>query len=195
MKKNHAIIILFLFTIINGFSQENSNIECETTDFSIEKLYCKYCTHEGQTNIKLKTTKSQYAYFNFEGKPAIDIVLLAGGTAQRPDYIVHIIIPKESLSSGSLKTNIIDEWGNGLDNSKSVIVKFQYRVNNSNSSISQWSNWGGHKKGQSEGKLSLKMQEDGSICGSFSCTVYEDGSSMDNDKKSTILCKSFKATL
>lgn len=193
MRKVILTSLLLTCIIFNGLSQEDKN--CINTPIKLEKIYCKYCADEGKSNSEIKIEKAQYAYFKFEGKDAVDVMLLAGSSAQRPDYIIHIIIPKESLASGTLKTDIIDEWGNGLDNSNSVIVKFQYRVNNSNSSISQWSNWGGHERGKSEGKLLLKLQKDGTLCGSFNVTVYEDGSSMDKNKKSVISCKGFSATL
>lgn len=194
--KKILILILLNLIVTPVITQETKDTDsaCKTTDLVLEKLYCTYCENEGESNVSTKVTKSKYAYFDFEGKKAIDIILLLDGEENKPNYIVHIIIPEESLSSGNLETEIIDEWGNGLDNNKSVIVKFQYRVGKS-SSISQWSNWGGHNKGESEGNLKLSMQEDGSICGSLSCIVYEDGSSLKPEKHSIISIKSFSATL
>lgn len=194
--KTSIIIILTIVSIsFNGIAQNNTTATCKNSEVVLEKIYCTNCAHKGKSQVETAIKKAKYAYFKFEGKEAIDVMLLVDGTAERPSYIIHIILPKSAMKSGVLESDIIDEWGRGLDNNKSVIVKFQYRLGNSNSSISQWSNWGGHNKGESEGKLILKMEDDGSICGSFTCTVYEDGSSMDKNKKSIISCKSFKATL
>jgi hypothetical protein len=189
MKKLSTLFIITIFSL-STYGQE-SNI-CETTPVILEKLYCTYCENEGESNVSTEVTKATYQRFDFEGKKAINIILFLDGTVETPNYIANIIIPEVSLKSGKLESEIIDEWGNGLDTDNSVIIRFIYRVGKS--SIAQWSNWGGHNRGESEGTVKLEMLEDGSICGSFKSKVFEDGSSLRKEKHSIISASSFLAT-
>jgi hypothetical protein len=192
MEKAYVLLILLMVSRFI-FSQENTNASCKTEPIILEKLFCSYCENEGESNVETTIVDAKYAYFDFQGTKAIDVMLWINGTKEKPHYVVNIIIPEVSLSTGNLESEIIDEWGNGLDNDNSVIVKFRYLADKA-SYLSQWSNWGGHNKGDSEGTVKLEMQEDGSICGSFKVRVWEDGSSLRKEKHSVIYSKGFVAT-
>jgi hypothetical protein len=161
----------------------------------MKKLYCQFCPDEGAINKEfLIRTLNYQVTDDGEGNEMIALFIYPEGeTGETPHYEILLMFHKSKLSGGGTKNmEIKDSWNkSGLDNENSVVAKFMYW--NGEVYTSQWSNWGAHIEGESEGYLEITKLDEGEICGSFKFTVYEDGSSSDENRKSIISCSKFHA--
>lgn len=188
-----SITLLSAFVIMLTFQVKS---QCYNENVVVEKLYCEYCPDEESSSLSSMIRTLHFEITDDgEGNEMIAIVIiLEEGTADLPHYAVVMMFPKSKFVGGVQTIQFDDSWNTaGLDNDNTAIAKFQYW--NGETYTTQWSNWGAHIEGASEGTLTITKMDSDEMCGSFSFTAYQDGSSSDENKKSIVSCKQFHALL
>lgn len=196
MKFFFAGFLLFI-TVQTGFAQ---GTVCENSNIHFDKFFGTSSSAkdiESPLDIPVRKAGFNYGTDNKGNEMAVIHIWGEGGTDEQPHYYLSLIFSKSQLNKkGIIKIPLIDSWSgsgfgsSGLEAKGSGIVKFKHIYDYG---AAQWTNWGGHKKGNSEGEIIIEVKDENTICGSVTFKTYADGSSLNPDYYSQGSVKSFIA--